>query len=82
MISGANEKELDLATARTDILLMCGTEQLKIVDEYYENQITNLQQKIDKAIDMLDLIIPELWNISNVMTYKIKEVKRTLGDKE
>ena len=45
MISGANEKELDLANARADILLMCGAEQLKLVDEYYENQITNLENK-------------------------------------
>lgn len=43
--------------------------------------IWELEDKIDKAIDMLDLIIPELWNISNAMTYKIKEVKRVLGDK-
>ena len=40
------------------------------------------EQKIDKALDMLDLIIPELWNISNAMTYKIKEVRKILGDKE
>lgn len=43
--------------------------------------ITNLQQRIDKALDMIDLIIPELWNISNNMTYKLQDVRRTLrGD--
>lgn len=49
---------------------------------YFQSLLDEKQQKIDKALDMLDLIIPELWNISNAMTYKIKEVRRILGDKE
>ncbi len=35
----------------------------------------------DKAVDMLNLIIPELWNISNAMTYKIQDVRRVLQGK-
>ena len=41
MISGANEKELDLATARTDILLMCGTEPNKL---YYVLKILSVEE--------------------------------------
>ena len=56
--------------------------QVKWERNFNEELVKDLQTKIDKAIDMLDLIIPELWNISNAMTYKIKEVKKILGDKE
>ena len=39
------------------------------------------KQRIDKTLDMIDLIIPELWNINNNMTYKLQDVRRTLrGD--
>ena len=56
--------------------------QVKWERNFNEELVKDLQTKIDKALDMLDLIIPELWNISNAMTYKIKEVKKILGDKE
>ena len=42
-----------------------------------------LKDKIDKAVEIIDLIKPELWNISNKMTYRLLDVKTTLkGDKE
>ena len=40
----------------------------------------NLQFKIDKAIEIIDLITPELWNISNKMTYRLKDVKNILKE--
>lgn len=36
------------------------------------------QNKIDKAIEIIDLITPELWNISNKMTYRLKDIKYIL----
>lgn len=42
--------------------------------------INNLQSKIDKAIEVIDLITPELWNISNKMTYRLKDVKNILKE--
>ena len=48
----------------------------KIADMCY--QIDDLKERINKAVDMLDLIVPELWNINNHMTYKVKDVRRVL----
>ena len=45
-----------------------------------ENKINNLQSKIDKAIEIIDSITPELWNISNKMTYRLKDVKNILKE--
>lgn len=43
--------------------------------------IVELQNKIDKAIEIIDLIKPELWNISNKLTYKLIDAKNILkGD--
>ena len=42
--------------------------------------INNLQSKIDKAIEVIDLITPELWDISNKMTYRLKDVKNILKE--
>ena len=88
MISGANEKELDLATARADILLMCGAEQLKMVDEYYENQITNLQQENKQLKETLkdieELLLSEEQPVQpcNIRYDILEIIKKALGDKE
>ena len=43
--------------------------------------IEQLENNRDKAIELIDLITPELWNISNAMTYKLKDIKYILkGD--
>ena len=47
-------------------------------DEKAKDKIKQLKEVIEEAEDMLDLIIPELWNINNAMTYKIQAVKRVL----
>ena len=48
----------------------------EVYQRYYEQK-----ERIDKTLDMIDLIIPELWNINNNMTYKLQDVRRTLrGD--
>lgn len=42
-----------------------------------------LENNRDKAIEIIDLITPELWNISNAMTYKLKDIKYLLkGDSD
>ena len=45
---------------------------------HYKLLYQKVKDRNDKAIDMLDLIIPELWNINNNMTYKIKKVMNIL----
>lgn len=47
---------------------------------YMLYEIDNLQFKINKAIEIIDLITPELWNISNKMTYRLKDVKNILKE--
>ena len=42
------------------------------------NVVDILQNNRDKAIEVIDLITPELWNISNAMTYKLKDIKYIL----
>ena len=45
--------------------------------------IEQLENNRDKAIEVIDLITPELWNISNAMTYKLKDIKIILkGDSD
>lgn len=45
--------------------------------------IEQLENNRDKAIEVIDLITPELWNISNAMTYKLKDIKYILkGDSD
>lgn len=43
-----------------------------------------LHDRINKAIEIIDLIKPELWNISNKMTYRLIDIKNILkgSDKE
>lgn len=46
-------------------------------------QNKQLENNRDKAIEVIDLITPELWNISNAMTYKLKDIKYILkGDSD
>ena len=48
---------------------------------HYREEARDYKARIDKAIDMLNLIIPELWNINNHVTYKIQDVRRILQGK-
>ena len=65
-------------------------EQLKEIEKEHQRingclhlEIKELKDRIDKAFEIIDLIKPELWNISNKMTYRLLDVKTTLkGDKE
>lgn len=53
--------------------------EIKLLLSYIEQ----LQNNRDKAIEVIDLITPELWNISNAMTYKLKDIKYILkGDSD
>ena len=48
-----------------------------------ERDKKQLENNRDKAIEVIDLITPELWNISNAMTYKLKDIKYILkGDSD
>jgi len=48
-----------------------------------ERDNRNLKNNRDKAIEVIDLITPELWNISNKMTYRLKDIKYILkGDSD
>jgi len=40
------------------------------------------ESTIKKAIEIIDLITPELWNISNKMTYRLKDIKYILQGKD
>lgn len=42
----------------------------------------DLQDRINKAIQIIELIKPELWNISNKMTYKLIDIENILKGKE
>lgn len=65
-------------------------EQLKEIEKEHQRingrlhlEIKELKDRIDKAFEIIDLIKPELWNISNKMTYRLLDVKTTLkGDKQ
>ena len=57
--------------------LKCEKEQLELTLSVNKDY----RARIDKAIEMIDLIKPELWNISNKMTYKLIDIKNILqGD--
>ena len=49
-----------------------------MLSEKAKDKIKQLKEVIEEVRDMLDLIIPELWNINNAMTYKVKSVRRVL----
>lgn len=61
---------------------MCNTEEdHRRINGELQVKLTQLQERIDKAIEVIDLITPELWNISNKMTYRLKDIKYILkGD--
>ena len=48
------------------------------VSEELATESNELQERIDKAIEIIDLIKPELWNISNAMTHKLIDIKNIL----
>lgn len=69
------EKENKELKDRNEINIDRNIEAYKIVEQLENNR--------DKAIELIDLITPELWNISNAMTYKLKDIKYILkGDSD
>lgn len=50
-------------------------------DMLYELNEENekLKSRIEKANEIIDLIKPELWNISNKMTYRLIDIKNALN---
>ncbi len=40
------------------------------------------KSRIEKAVEIIDLIKPELWNISNKMTYRLIDIEKVLNGKE
>ena len=67
MISGANENELEIANARADIWLMCGSETLKVIDKYYEQQLEAYENMRKEEINYLH----------NLRNFKIKYNKKS-----
>ena len=65
-------------------------EQLKEIEKEHQKmngdlriEIKELKDRINEAVEIIDLIKPELWNINNKMTYRLLDVKTALkGDKE
>lgn len=53
-------------------------ERLKLLKERYQLEKENYKTRIDKAIEVIDLVKPELWNISNKMTYRLLDIKNIL----
>jgi len=41
-------------------------------------EIERLNNIINKAIEVIDLVKPELWNINNKMTYRLLDIKNIL----
>ena len=54
MISGANENELEIANARAEILLMCGSETLKVIDKYYKQQLESYENMRKETIEFVE----------------------------
>ena len=59
-------------------------EELENLTLKYQNLYLRERNKVKKAIEIIDLIKPELWNISNKMTYRLIDIKNILTgvDKE
>ena len=57
-------------------------EELEDLVIKYQNLYIKERNKIKKAIAIIDLIKPELWNISNKMTYKLIDIKNILDEGE
>lgn len=70
------EKENEKTRMRNDMLR-------KDINSFIKDYKIDYKSRIDKAIEVIDLITPELWNISNAMTYKLKDIKYILkGDSD
>ena len=67
-----------------DLAIEKDNKNLKEDFKRHIDRINELTNRIDKAIEIIDLIKPELWNISNAMTYKLIDIKNILkgSDKE
>lgn len=53
-------------------------ERLTAESTEWESKYYDEAKKVDKAIEVIDLIKPELWNISNKMTYRLLDIKNIL----
>lgn len=69
MISGASDEELEIANARADVLLKCGSEVLEILDKTNEEY----EKKLKSAINELNWDVDKL---SRGLTKKEREIDR------
>ena len=53
-------------------------EELENLTIKYQDLYLKERNKVKKAIEVIDLVKPELWNISNKMTYKLLDIKNIL----
>lgn len=62
MISGMTEEGIELANARLDVLMKCGENTLKIIDNDYENEIVRLQQETERLYNIINELEKYLTN--------------------
>lgn len=79
MISGMTEEETILANARLDVLMKCGEETLKIIDNDYENEIVRLQKQNNILHDEIN-DVRKAFNI--IKKYDNKAYKTLINSKE
>lgn len=53
-------------------------EELENLTIKYQNLYLRERNKVKKAIEVIDLVKPELWSTSNKMTYKLLDIKNIL----
>ena len=73
----------ELKKINKDLKMLCNRLEKEHETVYQEwkaviEEYKKLQNNRDKAIEVIDLITPELWNISNKMTYRLKDIKYIL----
>lgn len=82
MISGANEEELELASARMDIMLATNYTPdnpgpLAIIDKYHDKEIERLKKKLDCDLQWAKKY-DELFEENNRLNNIIDELEKTL----
>ncbi len=85
MISGANEEELELASARMDIMLATNYTPdnpgpLAIIDKYHDKEIERLKKKLDCDLQWAkkyDVLFEENNRLNNI----INELEKDLEEK-
>jgi len=69
--------ELDKAFGQMSVDSICHLFSSEILT--IKNYIEAYENMRKEAIEIIDLIKPELWNISNKMTYRLLDVKNILN---